>query len=697
MPLEKQPPKSPFSKGDFMNRSARRRMEDAMFVNKKMLYLRTVLTAIIFILLSAYCPLSIVQAQTIRHVATTGYDTNNDCSDIENPCQTIIHAIDQADPHDTVEIAEGVYTQGFIPVEDPITFRGAGEDLTIVQAAETLEESESNVFILDDADTVRIEHLTIRHGNPPINNNPYGGGILSYQTHLTVTHSTICNNRAWLGGGISIQERTVVLIDCTIRNNITWGWGGGIKVSRSSTLLAVNCSISNNTIENGRVGGICFNTSDHIVTISLDSCIINNNQDGGIQFSAFNYVDTQSSQLTLDNCLINDNYMWQGFTGGVSCRDGNMTISNSTISGNNGMLVGAGIGIGLDSRPDHNPSADTVRIINSTVSGNDGYFEGGISAGIGGINPWRNHIYIESTTITDNTCTAPGNYGAGISICCGDSAIHLKNSIIAENYHADGTLADCLSYGQGSTIYSHGYNLIGDLGDCFLTEGPNPGTDIIGEDPLLSELLDWGGPTPTHMLLPGSPALDAGDCFDIFGQPIDYDQRGQPRPYGNGCDIGAVERQAEEVSIEDDIQTGPMIDLTIGPYLEQNYPNPFNQTTTIRYHLPNSPLIKGAGGLSSRSGSQGVHMPNSPFEGGQGVHLPNSPLEKGAQGVVSLRIYNVTGQLVRTLINRMENAGEHTVTWDGRNAQGQPVGSGLYFYQLDTKGISIRKRMILLK
>ncbi len=106
------------------------------------------------------------------------------------------------------------------------------------------------------------------------------------------------------------------------------------------------------------------------------------------------------------------------------------------------------------------------------------------------------------------------------------------------------------------------------------------------------------------------------------------------------------------------------------PYLAQNYPNPFNPITTIRYHLPNSPLIKGAGGLSSRS---------------------------GGQGVVSLRIYNITGQLVKTLVDGQQSPGDFSVSWDGRNEGGQTVASGLYFYRLTTENVSISKRMVLLK
>ena len=91
-------------------------------------------------------------------------------------------------------------------------------------------------------------------------------------------------------------------------------------------------------------------------------------------------------------------------------------------------------------------------------------------------------------------------------------------------------------------------------------------------------------------------------------------------------------------------------------FLANNYPNPFNPTTTIHY---------------------GVRE----------------------QGHVTLRIYNVAGQLVRTLVDdvRMPLAGGYTARWDGRSRAGQPVASGVYFYKLSTRSFAKTKKMVLLK
>ncbi len=89
--------------------------------------------------------------------------------------------------------------------------------------------------------------------------------------------------------------------------------------------------------------------------------------------------------------------------------------------------------------------------------------------------------------------------------------------------------------------------------------------------------------------------------------------------------------------------------------LEQNYPNPFNPSTTIQYALP----------LNKR---------------------------------VTLRIYNLMGQVVRTLVdNELQNVGRHTVTWDGRDAKGYQVATGTYIYSLEFDNFRKTRRMMLVK
>jgi hypothetical protein len=89
------------------------------------------------------------------------------------------------------------------------------------------------------------------------------------------------------------------------------------------------------------------------------------------------------------------------------------------------------------------------------------------------------------------------------------------------------------------TVTSYGYNVSSDDGGGYLN-GPG---DQINTDPMLGPLQDNGGPTFTHALLPGSPAINAGD--PNFVGPPDYDQRGHDydRVRGGRIDVGSFEVQ----------------------------------------------------------------------------------------------------------------------------------------------------------
>jgi hypothetical protein len=88
--------------------------------------------------------------------------------------------------------------------------------------------------------------------------------------------------------------------------------------------------------------------------------------------------------------------------------------------------------------------------------------------------------------------------------------------------------------------------------------------------------------------------------------------------------------------------------------LKQNYPNPFNPATTITFSLPQ-------------------------------------------ESNVSIKIYDVSGTLVRTLVNDNRTAGEYSVAWDGQNDNGVRVSSGVYIYRLEVGNFTQTRRMVMLK
>jgi hypothetical protein len=96
------------------------------------------------------------------------------------------------------------------------------------------------------------------------------------------------------------------------------------------------------------------------------------------------------------------------------------------------------------------------------------------------------------------------------------------------------------------------------------------------------------------------------------------------------------------------------IEIPLFTQLGSNYPNPFNPTTTISFSNPEESKIE-------------------------------------------ITIYNSKGQKIKTLVNEVLSAGEHTVMWDGTDNRDTSVSSGIYFYKMKTYNYTSIKKMILLK
>jgi hypothetical protein len=162
---------------------------------------------------------------------------------------------------------------------------------------------------------------------------------------------------------------------------------------------------------------------------------------------------------------------------------------------------------------------------NSTVSGNTAsYKHTGVGGGINNGGP---------LTITHSTFSGNAADGAGGGIYNGGT-VEIGSSILKR-----GSIGSNLSSGSSGAVTSHGYNLSSDDGGGFL----NGAGDQTNTDPLLGPLQDNGGPTFTHELLTGSPALDTGD--PTFAPPPWHDQRGPgyDRVVNGRIDIGSLEVQ----------------------------------------------------------------------------------------------------------------------------------------------------------
>jgi len=331
------------------------------------------------------------------------------------------------------------------------------------------------------------------------------GTILLTSGELQITHAITINGPG--AGSLSIDGNATF----RVFDNLT----SGVSI--------FGFSITNGSAPGNNGGGV-FNEGGDSATLRLSNCNVGGNSadfGGGI----FNSNGT----LTVDNCTISGNEA--GFSGGGianSALDGtaNLIITNSTISDNSatandgGGIINGAAGSAL--------ALASVIVGNSTFSGNSATGNGGAIANAADVGTSA-RLTITNSTISDNSATGNGGgiYDAGTAeFEIGSTILNAGSS--GENIFFNG--------GRGTSL---GYNLSSDDGAGILI-GPG---DQINTDPMLGPLQDNGGPTFTHALLPGSPAIDAGD--PSFAPPPSFDQRGPgfARVSGSLIDIGSFEVQ----------------------------------------------------------------------------------------------------------------------------------------------------------
>lgn len=231
---------------------------------------------------------------------------------------------------------------------------------------------------------------------------------------------------------------------------------------------------------------------------------------GGGMYNYFGYVTITSSTFSNNHASANG--------GAALNRAGQLTVLSSTFSGNSAVVSGGGIS---------NSAYGLTSVTGSTISNNSAELGGGIQN--------ASHpdalLRITGSTLSGNTAID----GGGIYSALGSNTT-LTHTIVANSLSGGDTYT-------GGSSFNGSFNLIED------GSGGIAGT-IMG-DPMLVSLADQGGPTKTHRLLPGSPAIDAGDPAASAGSggvPL-YDQRGigfdRVRSFGAGTliDIGSFEVQ----------------------------------------------------------------------------------------------------------------------------------------------------------
>ncbi|MET0229558.1 MAG: choice-of-anchor Q domain-containing protein [Rhodanobacteraceae bacterium] len=382
-------------------------------------------------------------------------------------------------------------TTGYIAVaQDDLAIEGPGAGSLTIDAAYA-----SGVMRHTGAGTLSISGLTLANGTHTTDTEASLGGCLYSAANLEVVDS--------------------VVTACTAHGtNVNDAFGGAIYAYGNLVLRSAVVSGSRAYASAVAYGGGVFVHGD------LDA-----------QTSAFNYNGAQGVPVLnshgggaivhgatrLDATTFYYNSAYE--VGGLWTY-GPVTIENSLFAHNGAKLV-AGM------RAEDGGSAPTATIANSTFAYNISHER------IGALS------MLISATITNTTIAKNDAFGGFGGVFFGGDSLELESTIIATNTEG-GTPSDLTVY--GSPTITGANNLV------IETSATLP-PDTITDDPLLDVLADNGGPTLAMALLPGSPAIDAGN--NVAALATDQRGAGFARHVGRRTDIGAFEVQDADFVFSD--------------------------------------------------------------------------------------------------------------------------------------------------
>lgn len=335
-----------------------------------------------------------------------------------------------------------------------------------------------------------------------------------------VSGSSIVGNS---NGGIVAEGYTVSLVDSVVRGNVV-----------ESNSLA-------------RAAGVSGNSVNILGSVVED----NHGVRGGFGYAG----GVSGSRVHLFESTIENNTLTADAARGAGVHASTYLVSHSSTISNNTVTGDSSVGGGVWAR-------SFAYLVNSTVSGNKAI---GDSARAGGVaSPV---LRVEYSTVSGNQAIGPNATAGGAEAT---TSYDLEGVVFAHNTAEMGA-SDLL--GPDSSIVDPGsvaYSLIQDPTGARLEDAAVTDT-LLGVDPLLGPLADNGGPTWTHALLAGSPAIDAGDpartgiTFPILIDPeteVDlFDQRGEP--YARVADGGSGAARIDIGSFEVQDAPAPAISFAV--------------------------------------------------------------------------------------------------------------------------------------
>lgn len=417
-------------------------------------------------------------------------------------------------------------TTGEIEITDAVNVNGPGAAALTVGGS-----NQSRIFLVNPAvtqDDVLISGLTLTGGRAP---------------DLGATDGFDSNNDGNDddpgdgndGGALYNVDADLTIRNCVISGNAAVdGDGGGVASGTYGRLLIQGTTFFNNTAGPASSGGALYSGRNGI-NVTIEDCLFSGNT-AGVHGGAAYVRDAQVTEIRRTTFVNNTAGRAGGalyFGGDVSTRQ--LAIDTSSFANNTAASDGGALYL----------RTGQVTITNSTFSGNSTQSDGGaIAMADQAATATGASLTIRNTTITGNTAGTDGTgAGGGVYINVGGGAnaavtVTVENTVVANNL-------------QNNTVPNELARVAGTLNVRFSLVETAPGIGVIngtatgnvfGQDPLLGPLANNGGTTQTHALLPGSPALNAGD--PVFAGAA-FDQRGPgfARVFGAAVDIGAFEAQ----------------------------------------------------------------------------------------------------------------------------------------------------------
>ncbi len=449
----------------------------------------------------------------------------------------------------------------WLVIDSNVTIQGPGAELLTISGGNT-----TRVFLVKDGVTATIDGLTISDGQ--VGSNERGGGIMITSSTLTITNSAFSGNYGGWGGAVAASWSTLTITDSTFSGNE--GYIGAAIHSDDSVLRIEKTTVEHN--DSSYVAGGVSSMGTGSVTIVAS--IFTDNTGDGSAFGGAVYAEGRNDLTVIDSTFFNNDAGPLGSFGGAIAKSfGTLTVTGSSFVENKS--DGAGGAIYSSSATMHISDSEFVEntswgggaihadgeqaantINNSTFDRNRAVYDGGaLYAGV--------PVTIVNSTFTGNTAKNGGgmavlhwlsasDFVVANSTFSGNSATDRGNSIatwsrmtIAGSIFADQDGSSCWVNDPGTLITAEiidaGYNLSSDA-TCVSAD-----TSLANTDPLLGPLADNGGPTRTHALLPGSPALDRIPAGTLgCGTTLATDQRGITRPQDTACDSGAYEAEPDD-------------------------------------------------------------------------------------------------------------------------------------------------------